>query len=134
MVAIFFKCVSCVFFQVFQKYKCFNCLSDVYCNCLYLDVSKVHRVLHLSSPPSTASSLPEPAGHPYDAAAGSFRIGDTTHPSPLVGRAARAPLAVRNRRSAARLGRGLSRGHDRGLVEVARLRWQCGGGMRVWRR
>jgi hypothetical protein len=29
-------------------------------------------VLHLSSPPSAASSLPTPAGHPYDAVAGSF--------------------------------------------------------------
>jgi hypothetical protein len=29
-------------------------------------------VLYFSSPPSVASSLPVPTGHPYDAMAGSF--------------------------------------------------------------
>jgi hypothetical protein len=37
-----------------------------------LHVLKVDWVLHLSSPPSVASSLPASAGHPYDAAARSF--------------------------------------------------------------
>jgi hypothetical protein len=68
-------------FQVFQKY-----VSSVLTTfrrmlqLLYLNVSKVDRVLHLSTPPSAASSLPTPAGHPYDAAAGSLSF-----PSLLLG-------------------------------------------------
>jgi hypothetical protein len=53
-------------------------------------------VLHLSSPPSAASSLPASVGHPYDVAVGSFRIGGATHPSSLVARAARASCGGRN--------------------------------------
>jgi hypothetical protein len=88
---------------------------------LYLDVSKVDQVLHLSSPPSTTSSLPESAGHPYNAAVGFFRIGGAARPSTLVTQVARGLRAVRNGR------RGV-------LAEGARLRWQRGGGMGVWRR
>jgi hypothetical protein len=55
-----------------------------------LDVLKVDRVLHLSSPPSAASSLPTPAGHPYDTVAGFFRIEGAAHPSPLVAQTVRA--------------------------------------------
>jgi hypothetical protein len=69
-------------------------------------------MLYLSSPPSTASSLSEPAGHAYDAMDGSFRIGGAAHPSPLVARATRALRAAR--RYTAR--------HNGGLAEGARLR------------
>jgi hypothetical protein len=51
-----------------------------------LDVSKVDRVLHLSSSHSAASSLPALARHPYDAVAGSFRIRGVARPTPLVAR------------------------------------------------
>jgi hypothetical protein len=61
-----------------------------------LDVLKVDRVLHLYSPPSAASSLPASAGHPYDAAVGSFWIGGAVRLSPLVTRAARAPRGAQN--------------------------------------
>jgi hypothetical protein len=79
MVVMVFKCFQ-VFFQVFQKQvlsvrSAFICILQL----LYLDVSKADRVLYLFSLPSTTSSrcvlLPAPAGHLYDAAAGSFRIG-----------------------------------------------------------
>jgi hypothetical protein len=83
------------FFQVFQKH-----VSSVLTifrrmlQLLYLDVSKIDRVLHLSSPPSATSSLSEPVGHPYDVAAGSFRIGGTARPSLLVARATRVSRAL----------------------------------------
>jgi hypothetical protein len=67
-------------------------------------------VLHLSSPPSIASSrcvLPVPAGHPYNAAAESFRIGGAA-PLPLLslGRHERLAWSARNRvqRAGVRLG------------------------------
>jgi hypothetical protein len=68
---------------------------------LYLNVLRVDRVLHLSSPPSTASSrcvLLVPAWHPYDAAAGSFRIGGAA-PLPLLslGQHGRLAWSARNR-------------------------------------
>jgi hypothetical protein len=90
-----------------------------------LDVSKVDRVLHLSSPPFVASSLPKPAGHPYDAAAESFRIGGASRPSPLVTPAVQGPRATQNGRGAAQHGRAC-RGHGGGLVEGMCLRWQRG--------
>ena len=98
MVAIVSKCVACVFLQVFQKHvssvsTAFRCMLQLF----YLDVSKVNWMLHLSSPPSAASSLSEPAGHTYNAAAGSFRIGGVqreTGPAPLIAGAARAPRAT----------------------------------------
>jgi hypothetical protein len=59
-------------------------------------------VLHLSSSPSAASSrcvLPELAGHPYNAAAGFFRIrGVVPFPSCRSGR--RGPCVERAKRSA----------------------------------
>jgi hypothetical protein len=61
-----------------------------------LDISKVDRVLYFSSPPSAASSLPVPTGHPYDAVAGSFRIRGAARPSPLVARAVRASRGAWN--------------------------------------
>jgi hypothetical protein len=86
MVAMFFKCFQVFFVQVFQKHvsTAFRRMLQL----LYLDVSKVDRVLHLSSPPSATLSLPAPAGHPYDAAAGSFRIGGAARPFPLVAQVA----------------------------------------------
>ena len=72
-----------VFFQVFQKHV--SSVSTTFrrmLQLLYLDVSKVDRVLHLSSPSSAASSLPAPAGHLDDARARAFRIGGVTCPSP----------------------------------------------------
>jgi hypothetical protein len=66
----FFKCFRSMF-QVFQL------PIDVYCNCFFY-VSKIDWVLHLSSPSSSTLSrcvlLPVSVGHPYDDAAGSFRI------------------------------------------------------------
>jgi hypothetical protein len=59
-----------------------------------LDVLKVNQVLHLSSPPSAASSLLEPARHPYNVAARSFQIRGAAHPSSLVAWAAWAPCAA----------------------------------------
>ena len=81
-------CFRC-FFLVFQKHV--SRVSTIFSRMLQLlslDVLKVDRVLHLSSPPSVASSLPKPIGHANDAAAGSFRIGGIVRPSPLVARAA----------------------------------------------
>jgi hypothetical protein len=78
MVAMAFKYFQ-VFFQVFQKHV--SSVSTAFkhmLQLLYLDASKVNQVLHLSSPPYVALSLPAPAGHPNDAASGSFRIGGTT--------------------------------------------------------
>ena len=86
---------GCNGFQVFQKHV--SSVSTVFrrmLQLLYLDVSKVDRVLHLSSPPSAASSLPAPVGHPYDVAARSFQIGGAARPSPLVARAAWALRGV----------------------------------------
>jgi hypothetical protein len=97
MVAMFFKCFQVFFVQVFQKHVsiAFRRMLQL----LYLDVSKVDRVLHLSSPPSATLSLPASTGHPYDAAAGSFRIGGASHPSPLVAQVAWAPRGARKRPS-----------------------------------
>jgi len=98
-----FQVFSCVFLiQVFQKHV--SSVSTVFrrmLQLLYLDVSKVDRVLYLSSPPSITSSLPAPTGHLSDAAAGSFRIGGAVRPSPLccLGNASPAWSA---KRSAAR--------------------------------
>ena len=63
---------------------------------LHPDISKVDRVLHLSSSPSAASSLTASGGHPHDAAARSFRIGGAARPSSLIAWAARAPREARN--------------------------------------
>jgi hypothetical protein len=71
-----------------------------------LDISKVNRVLHLSSPPYATSSLPAPTGYPYDAAAGSFRIGGAARPFPLVARAVWAMRGARNECSAWASGQG----------------------------
>jgi hypothetical protein len=84
MVTMVFKCFSGVF-KVFQKHV--SSVSTVFrymLQLLYLDVSKIDRVLYLSSPPSAASSLLTPIGHPYDAAAGSFRVESVARLSPLV--------------------------------------------------
>jgi hypothetical protein len=68
MFAIFFKCFH-VFFQVFQKHV--SSISSVFrriLQVLHLDVLKVDRVLHLSSPsaasPRCLLLLPAPVGHP----------------------------------------------------------------------
>jgi hypothetical protein len=65
----FFKCFRSVFPSVSSAFRRMLQL-------LYLDVSEADRVLHLSSPPSAASSrcvlLPMPIGHPYGVAARSF--------------------------------------------------------------
>ena len=91
-----FSSVFRCFFRVFQKHV--SSISSAFrrmLQLLYLNVSKADRGLHLSSSPSAASSwcvpLPMLAGHTYDAAAGSFRIGGVVRPSPLVAQAARAP-------------------------------------------
>jgi hypothetical protein len=105
VVAMVFKCIS-GFFQVFQNHV--SSVSVVFrrmLQLLFLDVSKVDRVLHLFSPPSAASSLPKPTRHPYDSTAGSFQIGGVARPSPLVTWAVRTPHAARNERGAARCGR-----------------------------
>ena len=50
---------------------------------LYLDVSKVDQVLHLSSPSAASSRcvlIPTSVGHPYDAAAGPSEL-EALHPS-----------------------------------------------------
>ena len=50
---------------------------------LYLDVSKIDRVLHLSSPSAASSRcvlLPTSVGHAYDAAAGPSEL-EALHPS-----------------------------------------------------
>jgi len=84
MVAMVFNCVLGVFSSVSEaSFKCFNCL-QTYIATVVFGCFKSRSVLHLSSPPSTASSLPTPAGHSNDAAAGSFRIGGAARPSPLV--------------------------------------------------
>jgi hypothetical protein len=105
--------ISCMYFiwmlQWFLSifFMCFRSISSVSTAfrrmllLLYLDVSTIDRVLHLLSPPSTASSqcvLPVPAGHPYDAAARSFRIGGAA-PLPLLslGRHGHLVWSARNR-------------------------------------
>jgi hypothetical protein len=77
---LFFRCFSSVLDLSFKCLNAFKRMSQL----LYLDVSKVVRVLHLSSPPSATSSLSAPAGHPYDVTVGFFRIGDAVRLSPLV--------------------------------------------------
>jgi hypothetical protein len=86
-----------------------------------LNVLKVDRLLHLFSPPSVASSLPKPVRHPYDAAAGTFRIGGHRAPFPSCcsGDAGPACSTKRARRCTT----------QRGLTEGALLRWQRGEGM-----
>jgi hypothetical protein len=80
------KCFQ-MFFQVFQKH--ISSVSTAFrrmLQLLYLYVSKVDRVLHLSFPPSVASSwcvLPAPVGHPYNTTVGSFQIGGAV-PLPLL--------------------------------------------------
>jgi hypothetical protein len=84
-----FRC----FFQVYQKHvlsvsSTFRRMLQL----LYLDVSKVDRVLHLSSSPSATSSrcilLSTSVGHLYDATVGSFQIeGTASFPSCRLGSA-----------------------------------------------
>jgi hypothetical protein len=91
-----FSSVFQVFFSSVSEacFKCFNCL-QTYVVIVVFGL-KVDQVLHLSFPPSAASSLPASVGHQYDSVAGSFRIGGTTRPSPLVAWAAQAPRGARN--------------------------------------
>jgi len=88
---MFFSSVSTAFTRMLQL--------------LYLDVSKVDRVLHLSSAPSAASSrrvlLPAPTRHPYDVAAGSFRIGGAV-PFPLLSLGRHGPRVEGAKQSASR--------------------------------
>jgi hypothetical protein len=81
---VFFLSVSEACFEYFNRFRRILQM-------LYFDVSKVDRVLHLSSQPSAASSLPASAGLPHDAAAGSFRIGGAAHSSSLVARTSWTP-------------------------------------------
>ena len=83
-------CFRCVF-QIFQKHVL--SVSTTFRRMLqsfFLCLKNRSGVASLLLPPYAASSLPAPIGHPYDAAAESFRIGDSPRPSPLVARAAQA--------------------------------------------
>jgi hypothetical protein len=77
-----FSSVFRCFFQVFEKHV--SSVSSAFVRMLqllYLDVSKVDRVLHLSSSSSATSSrcvLSALVKYPYDATAMSFRIGGAT--------------------------------------------------------
>ena len=92
MVVMVFRC----FLSVSEACLCVSIAFRCMLQLLYLDISKVDRVLHLSSSPSAASSLTAPGGHPHDAAARSFRIGGAARPSSLIAWAARAPREARN--------------------------------------
>jgi hypothetical protein len=98
-----FQVVSDVFSSVLEAcFKCFNCLQTYVAIVVFGCLKSRSGVASLLLSPFAASSLPEPAGHPYDAAAGPFRIGGAARPSPLVTQATLAPRAARNGR-----GRGL---------------------------
>ena len=60
MVAMAFKCVLGVFF------KCFNCLQTYVATVVFGYFKSKSGVASLLFPPSATSSLPEPAGHPYE--------------------------------------------------------------------
>jgi hypothetical protein len=73
MVHMFHTYVACVLFRCLRmlqwfssvseaSFKCFNCL-QMYVATVVFRYFKSRSVLHLSSPPSAASSLPAPAGH-----------------------------------------------------------------------
>jgi hypothetical protein len=86
MVAMVFKCFSGVFSSVSKAcFKCFNCLQTYVATVVFGCLKTRSGVAFL------LPSLPGLAGHPYDAAAGFFRIGGAARPSPLVARVARAP-------------------------------------------
>ena len=63
-------------------FKCFNCLQTYVATVVFGCFKRRSGVASLH-PSSVASSLPAPAGHPYDAAAVSFRIGGAARPSSL---------------------------------------------------
>jgi hypothetical protein len=68
MVAMVFKCVSGVFFKCFISiFQVFQLPSDVN---IFKNTSSVASLL---LPPSAASSLPKPTGHPYEQGMGDGR-------------------------------------------------------------
>jgi hypothetical protein len=75
-------------------------------------------VLYLSSSPFPASSrcllLPAPAGHPYNAVAGSFWIRGAA-PSPLIARVVRKRSAARGRPDASTVDKKVKNGVLNGL-------------------
>jgi hypothetical protein len=75
-------------------YKCFNCF-HTYAATSVFGCFKRSGVTSLFLSPSVASSLPEPARHPYDATIGSLRIGGVARLSPLVTRTMRARCIVK---------------------------------------
>jgi hypothetical protein len=125
MVTMNFSCVSGVFSSVLEAcFKCFNCLQTYVATVVFGCFKSRSGVASLVLSPSAASSLSEPTEHPYDTAAGFFRIGGVIRPYPLVAQATRALRVAQNgaQRCTAQQGRG------EGLAEGARLRWQRGGG------
>jgi hypothetical protein len=127
-------CFRC-FFQVFQKHflKCFNCLQTYVTTVVFGCLKSRSGVASLLT---TICCIVSPgAGRASTRRRAQVLLNWRRRaPFPSCRSGGVAPHATRNERGAAQHSEDLWRGRDGGLAEGARLRWQRGGGMGVWRR